>query len=629
MAYAELILAFPLLGFIIAALLGRSLGKRGVAMVCVSAIGLSFLTVVSVFVNLLGRSPAHRFVDLTLFNWAGLSGHPITFGLLLDPLSVLFMLIITGVGFFIHLYSVGYMADDENFGRYFAYLNLFVLAMLLLIISDNFLFLLVGWGGVGLASYLLIGFWYTRRSAVAAARKAFVVNVVGDVGIMLALFLMYWHFGSVSYASVFQQAATMHGSFAELVAVLLYVGAAAKSAQFPLHVWLPDAMEGPTPVSALIHAATMVTAGVYLVARAYPIFHAAPTAAAWVAGIGAFTALFAATIGVTQYDIKRVLAYSTVSQLGYMFIGVGSGVYAAGLFHFTTHAFFKALLFLGSGSVIHALSGEQDMRKMGGLARKLPITYWTFLMGTLAISGVPGFSGFFSKDMILGSVLNKGEVLIWIAGVLAVGLTAFYMFRLLYMTFFGEYRGDAHPHESPRIMTVPLIVLAVLSVIGGYLAIPGLPDVFSNWLQPVFARYPGGLVPAAVTQPNILSMVLTTVIALSGIYLAYRAYKVGQVSHERARASLGGFYTLVYNKYYIDEIGHALFVRPSMAVGNVIRGVVDGGVQSVWFGLGSLVREWGDSLRMAQSGYVRRYALAILLGVVVIMAYLTFRSQGG
>lgn len=625
MTYAVLVLLFPLVGAVVAALLGPGLSRRAISWINVSSVFLSFGAVCVLFAQFLGLPPAARSLDFPLFAWEPLGATTIRLGLLIDPLSLLFMAIITGVGALIHLYSVGYMWEDEGYSRYFSYLNIFIVAMLLLVMADNFLFLLIGWAGVGLASYLLIGFWYQKPSAVDAAKKAFVLNVVGDVGIMLAIFLIYLQTHTLTYQGVFTHLGLL-ASTPELVAFLLFVGAAAKSAQFPLHVWLPDAMEGPTPVSALIHAATMVTAGVYLVARAYPIFHLAPVASTWVADIGGFTAIFAATIAITQLDIKRVLAYSTVSQLGYMFMAVGTASYGAGLFHFMTHAFFKALLFLAAGSVIHALQGEQDMRRMGGLARLLPITYWAFLVGTLSIAGIPGFSGFFSKDDILGSLLNRGDTLLWLVGVVTAGITSFYMFRLFFRIFFGTYQGTAHPHESPPVMTVPLVILSVLSVVGGYIALPGLTNQLDVWLHPVFRRYPGGLLPQAALQPNWGSMVLTTALALAGLFLAYLLYKAERLDHEAIRQRLGGLYRLVFNKYYIDELGQAFLVWPAEGLGRVLLLFDVRGLASAYGGLAEAFAAWGDNLRPIQTGYVRRYAMTILLGAVALVAYLSLRG---
>ena len=616
------ILLLPALGSLIAALFGRALGRKATSYVTVGAMGIAFIWAVSVFWRLLSLPPAQRSFDPVYWQWIRAGALHLHFGLLIDPLSSTFLLIVTGIGFLIHLYSIGYMHDDENFQRFFSYLNLFAFTMLVLVTADNFLFLLVGWGGVGLASYLLIGFWHTRPSAVSAARKALVLNVAGDVGIMLAIFILVMSLGRVSYAGVFSHVSSLTSLQVELIAFLLYLGAAAKSAQFPLHVWLPDAMEGPTPVSALIHAATMVTAGVYLVARAYPIFHAAPIAAEWVAGIGAFTALFAATIAIVQNDIKRVIAYSTVSQLGYMFLAVGISAYAAGIFHLTMHAFFKALLFLGAGSVIHALSGEQDMRKMGGLKKFLPITYWTFLIGAAANAGVPLFSGFFSKDAILGEALATGHFWLWLVGVVTAFFTAIYIFRLFYLVFHGKYRGTAHPHESPAVMTVPLVVLAIGALFGGYLAVPGAWNLFDQWLQPVFARYPGGLLPAAAAAPNWGAIALTSVIVLAGVYVAWRFFGREEVQEELPQG-LSGIHKVLYNKYYIDELGHAVFVwtvdRLAILADLFDRVVVDG----IVMGIATLVKAWGEALEPFQSGYLRRYGLAVLIGGVCVVAFLT------
>ncbi len=624
---AWLILALPLFGSLTLMLTGGRLGKGGSAAVGVGSVSAAFVLAAITFFVLLARAPAARSIHEILYTWmAAPAGFHLRVGLLVDPLSLLFMLVITGVGALIHLYSVGYMGRDDAFSRFFAYMNLFVFAMLLLVMSDNFLFLLVGWGGVGLASYLLIGFWYQRPSAVQAAKKAFVVNVVGDVGMMIAIFLLYLNLGTVSYHGVFAAAGSLGtGALAFWIAILLYLGAAAKSAQFPLHVWLPDAMEGPTPVSALIHAATMVTAGVYLVARAYPLFHLSAAATSVVVDIAAFTAMFAAVIAITQYDIKRVLAYSTVSQLGYMFLGVGMGAYVGGLFHFLTHAFFKALLFLGAGSVIHAVHDEQDMRRMGGLGKTMPITYWTFMAAVLAISGIPGFSGFFSKDLIIGSLLETGHTVLWLVAAVTAGLTAFYMFRLFYLTFSGEPRGEKG-HESPRVMTGPLVVLGVLSVVGGYLVLPGGWNALGGWLHPVFARYPGGITRAWSLPPDWASMIISVLLAVGGWYLAYLTYKVHAIDSVRVRTALGGLYTAAYRKFYIDEAGEWTLVRGALWLGRagtwLDRGLMQGGVD----GVGSLVREWGESLKPIQTGFVRRYALSILLGAVAVAAYFTLRA---
>jgi len=623
--YVYAILLLPLVGFVLNALFGARLG-RAAGWLGTAAVLASFVVSALAFLTGLGGHPAS--LQTTWFTWVAAGGVAIPFGTLLDPVSLVWALVITGVGGLIHVYSNGYMAEDEGLPRFFAYLNLFVFAMLLLVLASNFLILLIGWAGVGLASYLLIGFWYTRPSAVIAARKAFVVNVVGDLGIMIALFLLIANLGTVTFSGVFGAIAAHHLSptVIEWTAAMLYLGAMAKSAQFPLHTWLPDAMEGPTPVSALIHAATMVTAGVYLLVRAYPIFHAASIVSGIVLDIGTFTAIFAAVIALTQNDIKRVLAYSTLSQLGYMFMAVGAGLYAAGVFHFLMHAFFKALLFLGAGAVIHAVGGEQDMRKMGGLRKAMPITYLTFLVATLAISGIPPFAGFFSKDMILGELLRSGHTVEWVVGVVTAGLTALYMMRLLYLTFFGEYRGDAHPHEVGPVFTIPLAVLAVLSVVGGFLAIPGGWDVLSRYLGPVLGTYPGGVTSAAVSAPDWGSEVISVAFALGGIALADAMYRRKVLAPSRLRLAFPLFYRLAAHKFYVDEAYDAVVVRPALWLGRVLgdrvdTGIVDGAVRAIATG----TVEVGTFFDRLQAGSVRRYTLTLLTGTLLVIAFLALR----
>src|SRR5216684_572225 len=534
------VLLFPLLGFIILGLTGRVLPRRGILVVALGASGLACLFAAFSFFSMLGTAPASRFSDQVLYTWVnsgvttGITPLTISFGLLFDPLSATMLMVVTGVGFLIHVYSAGYMEDDPGFWRFFSFLNFFIFAMVLLVSADNFLFLLVGWGLVGLASFLLIGFWYQRRSAVAAAQKALVINIVGDFGLMIAIFLIFKHYGALNFYTngngsigVFNQVpgGGVTTLTVTIICLLLFLACTAKSAQLPLYMWLPDAMEGPTPVSALIHAATMVTAGVYLVARANPLFQVSHTALVVVGVIAGVTALFAALIAVFQLDIKRVLAYSTISQLGYMFMSESAHDYSSGIFHLTTHAYFKALLFLAAGAVIHSLGGEQDMRKMGGLRYRLKITFWTFLIGALAISGIPPFAGFWSKDEILSSLLAYATsgggtlfYLLWVIGLLTAGLTAFYMFRLFFGIFAGGYRGtgradyaqdeedeeegighthqprsDYEVYEAPAVMTVPMIILAVLSVIGGFVgsfALFGKPSYqpLATFLNPVFTN---------------------------------------------------------------------------------------------------------------------------------------------
>ncbi len=646
-------LLFPLLGFILLGLLGRSLTRTTTLAIAWGACGLAFVCAAISFLSMLGTTPdAARVVDSTIYTWVLSGNFNLNFGLLYDPLSATLLMIVTGVGLLIHIYSAGYMEDDPGFWRFFAYLNFFIFSMLLLVLADNFLFLLVGWGLVGLASFLLIGFWYQRRKAIAAAQKALVINIIGDFGLMLAIFLIFINFGSLSYQNVFSKVGSVPTGTLTAICLLLFVACAAKSAQLPLYMWLPDAMEGPTPVSALIHAATMVTAGVYLVARANTLFTAAPVALNTVAAIGGVTALFAASIALFQLDIKRVLAYSTISQLGYMFLGEGAGNYNAGIFHLTTHAYFKALLFLGAGAVIHALGGEQDMRRMGGLRSKLPVTFWTFLIAALAISGIFPFAGFWSKDEILGAMLahanatgNPWFYVLWIIGLLTAGLTAFYMFRLFFGIFFGSYRGGtaapehedegdesgghhvgnvrySNVHEVEPLMSIPLVILAVLSVIGGFvgsLAIFGA----SSW-HPL-SGFLGTRAPVleASVATEWLSTGLSLALAIAGIFAAYTLYRRGFVYRENKSP----LYRLVFNKYYVDEALTLLLINPilafSRAATRFLEGdALDGGAR----GFAALFRGTSAGLRRLQTGYVRNYALAILLGAVLIVVYFVVRG---
>jgi NADH-quinone oxidoreductase subunit L len=544
------------------------------------------------------------------------------------------ILIVTGVGFLIHVYSTAYMRGDDGYYRYFAYLNLFTFSMLTLVLADNYLLMFVGWEGVGLCSYLLIGFWFKKKSASDAGKKAFIVNRVGDFGFLLAAMLVFWTFGTVEYARVFSEAAGLPfeplGVVGPLttICLLMFVGATGKSAQIPLYIWLPDAMEGPTPVSALIHAATMVTAGVYMIARSAALFDQAPGALLVVASIGAATAIFAASIGLVQTDIKKVLAYSTISQLGYMFLACGVGAYAAAVFHLMTHAFFKALLFLGAGSVIHGMSGIQDIRRMGGLRRHMPWTFAAFLVGTLAIAGIPGLSGFFSKDMILYSAWNGpnyGKVF-WTVGVIAAGFTSFYMFRLLILTFFGQprYTHDDvhHVHESPGPMLVPLVVLAVLSVIAGYVGVPAV--LGGN--EPIVEFLGGHAPPADAGQSHALELILmaaSVAAALAGLGLAYLLYVAQPDLPGRLATQAHAMYSILINKYYIDEIYDAVFVNPVVNVSRrflwrvVDVFVIDGTVN----GVSSVIRSAASGLRHIQTGYVRTYAAWIFFGAILIVVW--------
>ena len=648
-----LIPLFPAIGFLFNGLIGKwfNLDKRVVSWVACSALGLSFLFSILIFFSLLKLSPEARAVvpDKVLFDWIVSGGLKTVIGYKVDPLSIIMALVVSGVSFFIHIYSVGYMHDDPGFTRYFAYLNLFVFMMLTLVLANNFLLMFVGWEGVGLCSYLLIGFWFNRDAPANAGKKAFVVNRVGDFGFLLAIFLIFAHLGTLEFNGVFDGAHSLDIVTVTIITLLLFVGAAGKSAQIPLYVWLPDAMEGPTPVSSLIHAATMVTSGVYMIARCNVLYSMAPVSMATVAIVGAATAIFAASMGLLQFDIKRVLAYSTISQLGYMFLAVGVGAFSAGIFHLMTHAFFKGLLFLGAGSVMHAMSGELDMRNMGGIWRKIPITFWTFLIATLAIAGIPGLAGFFSKDEILWQAFSSshGSVYLWLVGAVAAGMTAFYMFRLVFVTFMGRCRATdevkKHIHESPSIMTVPLIVLAVLSVIGGYVGIPhvlGGRNIFHEFLAPVLGGHPEGTAHAAFSlvksafasggetagggvNMELLLMGVSVAIAIIGIGIAFYLYILKPEVPKRLGERLKILYTIVFNKYYVDEIYEACFVKSTKKLGTFFwrefdDGVIDRSVNLV----GALMLWLGRVLRRIQTGRVQGYALGIILGAVIIIIFL-------
>jgi NADH-quinone oxidoreductase subunit L len=634
-----LIPLLPFIGFLLNGLLGRFLSKT-----LVSTIALLFTAAPLALV----LSVAFRFSSLALphverlpFPWIETSTFRADFAFLLDPLTLVMLLVVTGVGFLIHIYSVGYMAEEEGYWRFFAYLNLFMFFMLTLVLAENFLLMFVGWEGVGLASYLLVGFYYLRKSAADAGKKAFILNRIGDFGFLLAMFLMIAHFGSLSFSQVFatiSQNPQMQDGFLTAIALLLVLGATGKSAQIPLYVWLPDAMEGPTPVSALIHAATMVTAGVYMVVRSHVLFDRSHFALGVVAVIGAATALFAATVGMVQTDIKRVLAYSTISQLGYMFLACGAAAYSAAIFHLVTHAFFKGLLFLAAGAVIHAMGGQQDMRAMGGLRKAVPITFWSMSAGVFAISGLPPFSGFFSKDAILYQAFlspTAGPIL-WFVGLVTALLTAFYMFRLWYLTFFGELRShDAHPHESPWSMLAPVVLLAVLALAGGWIGIPKAlwgGDQFAHFLEPVVnAGAAAPSVPAGTeTQERLFSLV-SVVMAAIGWFFADLLYRRKPGLADRLVERVSGVYGLLVHKYWIDQIYTGLIVTPLLLAARYLlwgvtdRGVVDGG--------GSLaagsVRGLGALVQRVQSGNIRSYAgwLAFGAAALLLITYFGFSMQ--
>ncbi len=625
--YAWLMLAFPALGTLIISLFGTRLGKRVVGVLAPAMVGLSFAVAVWVFVTLLGLPGEERSHEVMLWQWMVAGSFRVDVALLLDQLSVTMALVVTGVGFLIHVYSVGYMHDDARFPRFFAFLNFFILMMLTLVLANNYLLLYVGWEGVGLASYLLIGFWFEKPSAAEAGKKAFLVNRIGDFGLAIAIMIIWTNLGTLQFREVFAQApTTLTGGVATAVTMLLLLAATGKSAQLPLYVWLPDAMEGPTPVSALIHAATMVTAGVYMTARSAVLFGLSPTASAWVAGIGAATALFAATIALTQVDLKRILAYSTISQLGYMFLAVGVGAYASGIFHLMTHAFFKALLFLAAGSVMHALHGELDIRKMGNLRKKLPTTYWTYLIGAAALAGIPLFSGFFSKDEILWFAWLKSPVL-WLVGLITAALTAIYSFRSVFVPFWGQERDKklhSHAHESPRVMTVPLILLAVGAVAAGYVGIPHLSAI-EHWLDPVFEAA-ANMAHATDSPVEWVLLAVSALVALGGAFVAYRAYVVDTEIPKRVRASLGWFARLVENKYYVDELYMAVIVNPLRDLAGWFAATFDKrGIDGAVNGVAGVTGWIGTQARKLQSGLVGLYALSILVGAVALLAWLVIR----
>ncbi len=641
-----IILLLPILGAAINGLFGKRFPKAAVNSVAVGSVALTFIAVcelVREFWSLpAGAIPWIR----SYYTWmaAGeMTEHPfrIDFALQVDQLTVIMLLTVSLVGLLIHIYSTGYMEHEGGYYRFFAYMNLFMFFMLTLVTGANLAVLFVGWEGVGLCSYLLIGFWFRKKSAADAGKKAFITTRLGDLAFMVGILLAFWTFGSLTYSNMFAQASRMqpdtmaHAGVLTAIAVLLFVGAIGKSAQLPLYVWLPDAMEGPTPVSALIHAATMVTAGVYMVARMNPVFSRAPIAMYLVAVVGCITALFAATIALTQNDIKKVLAYSTISQLGYMFLGCGVGAYAAGIFHLMTHAFFKGLLFLTAGSVIHALGGEQDMTKMGGLRKKIPVTYWTMLIATLAIAGIPGFAGFFSKDEILGAAKSgpHASLWLWAVGVFAAGLTSFYMFRLIFLTFCGKPRFDehhTHVHESPRKMTIPLMILAFLSIFGGWVAAPKLVggiDYFDRFLQPVFTAYaPTQVVSEASGAPGVSAGVqlllaivgIPVILAVIGLLVAWWFYIKNPNAPKKLARQLHGAYVLLWNKYFVDEIYLVLFIRPLLWISrNVLWKVVDAGaIDGVVNGTATAARESGGIARELQSGNTRSYAAWVVVGAV-------------
>jgi NADH-quinone oxidoreductase subunit L len=688
-----LIPLFPLATAALMLFFGRRLSNAGVSVVCVGSVGLSFVYASGAVFQLLAADPEHRVAQQIMFEWLTpgpmqmTGGHAIPFvadwGFLLDPLSCVMVLVVTGVGFLIHVYSVGYMGHEGGYYRFFGYMNLFMFAMLTLVLANNMLLMFVGWEGVGLCSYLLIGFYFLKKSASDAGKKAFIVNRIGDAGFILGILLTAVTLGTIRFtsqalpdasgatgilqslkAAVDAQTLGYGSSVLTGIALLLFIGAMGKSAQIPLYVWLPDAMEGPTPVSALIHAATMVTAGVYMVVRMNAIYQLSPIAMDVVAIVGAATAIFAASMALVQTDIKKVLAYSTISQLGYMFLALGVGAFAAGIFHLMTHAFFKALLFLGAGSVIHAMSGEQDIRKMGGLDKKIKYTYYTMLIATLAIAGIFPFAGFFSKDEILGRAFDR-FFLLWVVGFITAGLTAFYMFRMLFLTFFGYCRADEHVekhiHESPWPMTVPLMILAGFSIIGGWIGWPeviGGENRFEKFLDPILK----GILPETgevnivhhAVLKELLLMGASLTIAAAGIFLAYQLYCSKRIVPELVAKKLPRLYQLLLHKYYVDEIYDAAIVERTKDLGTLLgrfdANVIDGvGVNGAgWLArFGSTLSMWWDKwiidgllnfsaklmqlfsypVRLLQTGVFSSYAMLILVGLVILLAYYGHHMQ--
>lgn len=639
--YVYLTVLLPFIGFLINGLLGRKIkNEKVIGIIGSGTIGISFLIILAAFWETLQLPEEMRKTIVPLFTWMQTGEFHVSIAYQIDQLSLLMALIVTGVGFIIHLYSIGYMHGDKGFWRFFAYLNLFIFAMMNLILADNFVLLFLGWEGVGLCSYLLIGFWYDRKfeksTTADAAKKAFVVNRIGDFGFLIGMFLIYLNFHSLNFAEVFSRlgGGAIPESTFNLIAFCLFIGAMGKSAQIPLFVWLPDAMAGPTPVSALIHAATMVTAGVYMVARCSAIYASAPAAMMFVAIIGLLTAIFAASIGLVQNDIKKVLAYSTVSQLGYMFLALGMGAFSAGIFHVMTHAFFKALLFLGAGSVIHGMHEEQNIQKYGGLKKYMPNTRITFLVGAIAISGIPPLAGFFSKDEILWNAYSHGGFIFWLIGIITALFTAFYMFRLYILTFEGKSRFDehhVHPHESPKIMTIPLLVLAFLSIVGGFVGLPKVfvgehGNAFENWLEPVFKQAHFQLMSYGDHSgfTEVLLMVISVVGASAAILLAYYMYIKKTNLPDKVSTKFHGLHKILFNKYYIDEIYNAAIVQPIYNVSekflwkfNDVK-IIDGLIN----GTASLVERVSTGIKKMQTGFTQFYAMIMVAGIAIALLWL-------
>ncbi|MCH7954460.1 MAG: NADH-quinone oxidoreductase subunit L [Candidatus Marinimicrobia bacterium] len=630
-----LIPLFPLIGFLLNGIFGRRLGDKAVGIIGSGVMFFSFIVSGYLLLNYLGLHQTGAEFHTTLFNWISVADLQLSVSFQVDSLSLMMVVMITGVAFLIHVYSIGYMNGDEGFARFFAYMNLFSFMMLILVLSDNYILMFLGWEGVGLCSYLLIGFWYEDDENASAGKKAFIVNRIGDFGFLLGALLIFVTFGSFQYSEIFSQLEgySVGNGTITAITLLLFVGAIGKSAQLPLYVWLPDAMAGPTPVSALIHAATMVTAGVYMVARSSFLYVLAPASMTVIAVVGAATALFAASIALTQNDIKKVLAYSTISQLGYMFLALGVGAFSAGMFHLLTHAFFKGLMFLAAGSVMHALANEQDMRFMGGLRKKIPKTFITFLIGALAISGIPGLSGFFSKDELLWQVYSSpaGGIWLWLVGAVTAGLTAFYMFRLIFLTFYGEarWKPDTIAHESPNKMTLPLIILALLSVIGGYVGVPALlggENRIHHYLEANLAKLPDDFTTHQSHLMEFTLMGTAVVIAMAGIFLAYVFYVKRKELPDLLAAKFKRAYNLSFNKFYVDELYDYLFVQRLITISKWLWNIFDVRlVDGLVNGAGQLIMVSGRRLKKVQSGLVSGYALSLFLGSLMMIGYYFFR----
>ncbi len=653
-----LIPAFPLLGAIVNLLFGRRLPRAVASWFAVLVVVASFAASVSAVLNLVALPPEQRVIHETLYNWIGVGNFSVNVAFWLDPLSAVMILVVTLVSALIHIYAVGYVAHDRDYARFFMEMNLFVFMMLMLVLADNYLLMFLGWEGVGLCSYLLIGFWYYRDNTAvgtdekflsprSSGVKAFIVTRTGDLGFTLGIILMFWTFGSLAFQDVFAKAPMLFQVGAPVMVVmtlLLFFGATGKSAQIPLYVWLPDAMAGPTPVSALIHAATMVTAGVYMIARSHILYELAPTTMALVATVGILTAFFAATIALVQNDLKRGLAYSTISQIGYMIFAVGIGAFSAGIFHLMTHAFFKALLFLSAGAVMHAMNDMIDMRRLGGLRKIMPITFWTFLIGALALSGFPLFSGFFSKDEILTAGFTSGNVALWVVGVLTALMTAFYTFRMVILTFGGKPRwkqGEVvtvqdvaptkeqahglHPHEAPAVMWIPLALLAVGALFAGFVGLPSVmgENLFAQFLDPVFGAHAIAISPELEWALIGISVLATLV----GIFIALRFYARDSQTAARLVNYYPGLYRLLKNKYWVDELYQFLVAHPGEWLANFFWRGVDGRVINGFAdSLGAALQRLGNRLRALQSGYARGYALAMLIGIVVVIALAVMRQ---